>query len=88
MENNKDHFQQSQQGTGSDENTGQDRSRQANTKVDISEEDKQNIASEIKENPDRVSSLKDLGALSGRDDAAGSSGDRMEDQSTRETTAR
>jgi hypothetical protein len=88
MENKKDQFERSQQGTGSAENRGEERSRQMGGNKDLSNNDGQNLADEIGEDPSRVGSLKDMGALSGRDDAAGGSGDRMEGQSTGEGTDR
>ena len=85
---NKDAKQQSQQGTGSAENKGQDRNEQVSRSKDISRQDRQNIASEIGEDPKRVGSIRDTGALSGRDDSSAGSGDRMEGQNTGERTDR
>jgi hypothetical protein len=85
--NTKEELQQGQQGSGSAENTGRQRQEQtANTT--LSEHDKQTIADQIGENKESVVGLKDLGAVSGRDDASGGSGDRMEDQSTGGATIR
>lgn len=88
MEKDNDSLQQSQQGTGSSENKGQERSTQLNNKTDLSQEERQNIADEIGEAPEAIASLKDIGALSGRDDNAGAPGDRMEDESTGRETDR
>jgi hypothetical protein len=88
MEQNKETFQQAQQGSGSAENMGQDRSAQQNSNTVLSDEEKQNLAAQMGEGPNAVVGLKDLGALSGRDDASGGSGDRMEDQSTGAATDR
>jgi hypothetical protein len=85
---NKDSRQQSQPGTGSAENKGQERSEQVNQSKDISREDQQNIADEIGEHPSRLANLRDLGSLSGRDDSSGGSGDRMENESTGKRTDR
>ena len=55
---------------------------------DQSGQDKQTIAREIGEDPSRVASVRDTGALSGRDDSAGGSGDRMEEESSGDPTER
>ena len=86
MENNREQFQQ--QGTGSAENTSQQRTEQLNNTKDLSQQDKQDIADQINESPDAVTDLRELGQLSGRDDAAGGMGDDMENQSTGEPTDR
>jgi hypothetical protein len=86
MENKPESLQTRQQGSGSAENKGQDRSAQQAGNAILSEEEKQNLAAQLGEGPNAVVGLKDLGALSGRDDAAGGSGDRMEDQSTGQRT--
>ena len=85
MENTKG---QSQPGSGSAENRGENRVYQGHNKTDISEQEKKDIAAEIGEDSNKVADLKDTGALSGRDDAAGGSGDRMEEQSTGQATDR
>lgn len=85
---NKDSRPASQPGTGSAENKGGDRSEQVNKKKDLSRGDKQDIASQIGEPARRVGSIRDTGALSGRDDSSGGSGDRMEDQNTGQATDR
>jgi hypothetical protein len=87
MEQNKDELKQGQQGSGSAENRNGDRQEQM-TNTELSEQDKQTIADQIGENKESVVGLKDLGAASGRDDASGGSGDRMEDQSTGGATIR
>lgn len=88
MENNNTSSQQAQQGSGSAENIGQQRSAQQNTNAILSDEEKQNLAAQLGEGPNAVVGLKDLGALSGRDDTAGGSGDGMESQSTGDATDR
>lgn len=85
---NKDSKQKAQPGTGSAENKGQGRSEQVSRTKDASRGDKQNLASEIGEHPSRVASVRDTGGLSGRDDSAGGSGDRMEGENTGKTTDR
>ncbi|HYE54246.1 MAG TPA: hypothetical protein VD996_05360 [Chitinophagaceae bacterium] len=78
----------SQQGTGSAENTGQDRSTQQNNAARLSDQQKQDIAREIGEERDEVADVQDMGTLSGRDDASGGSGDDMEGQDTGRETER
>jgi len=80
----KEQFEQGKQGTGSAEQTGRDRNEQ----LQQGTESNQKIASQIGEEKGRVGSLNDLGAMSGRDDASGGSGDRMENESTGEATDR
>jgi len=88
MESNNQPNKTGQQGSGSAENQGQDRSSQKNDKAVLSDEERKNLAAQMGEGPNAVIGLKDLGALSGRDDAAGGSGDRMEDNSTGNATDR
>lgn len=76
----------SQQGSGSAENTGKPRSEQVNKNMDISNQDKQDIAHELNDTANHIAGLKDMGSLSGRDDASGGSGDRMEEENTSEGT--
>ena len=83
MENNRNN---NQEGTGSAENTDRDRNDQQNPKTDLSNEERRSIASEIGEDESRISSIKDMGGISGRDDASGGTGDGMENQSTGQTT--
>lgn len=85
---NKESKKQSQPGTGSSENKGQGRQEQVNRSKDLSQQDRQQMARAIGENPGRVGSQQDMGALSGRDDSAGGSGDRMEGENTGEGTDR
>ena len=85
---NKDSKQKSQPGTGSAENRGQDRNQQVNRSKDLSQSDKQDMASQIGEKPGRIASQRDMGALSGRDDSSGGSGDRMEGEDTGKGTDR
>lgn len=85
---NKDSMQKSQPGTGSSENRGQERNEQQNRSKDLSQGEKQDIASQIGESPDKIASQRDMGILSGRDDSSGGSGDRMEGTNTGEGTDR
>ena len=76
-----------QEGSGSAENQG--RSRQDQLSQSWNEpENQQELRDALGNDADRLGSLKDTGALSGRDDAAGGSGDRMEDQHTGQGTDR
>ena len=80
-------MQQGQQGSGSAENQG--RSRQDQLSQSWNEpENEQEIKDALGNDADRLGSLKDLGAVSGRDDLAGGSGDGMEDQHTGQGTDR
>lgn len=77
---------QNQGGSGSAENIGKDREAQQHQLRDLSSEQKNDIANEIGSGPVPVSSLRETGQLSGRDDAAGGSGDQMENTATGEST--
>jgi hypothetical protein len=77
-----------QQGSGSAENKNEGRESQQNPNTHLSKQDKQKVAGEMAKGPNPVADLSDLGALSGRDDASGGSGDRMEDESTGAPTDR
>ena len=85
---NKDSEARQQPGSGSAENKGQDRQEQVSRNRDLSGQDKRNVARDIGEAPSRVGSIRDTGALSGRDDSAGGSGDRMDQESTGDPTER
>lgn len=85
---NKESFQQAQQGSGSAEQTDRSRTEQQQQAAQLSEDERQDIAGALGRDAGRMASLKDLGALSGRDDAAGGSGDRMTDESTDAPTDR
>ena len=88
MEQKKEQFQAGQQGTGSAENRGDDRDSQMTPNTSLTQPEKEDIARQIGEEPGAIAGLKDLGALSGRDDASGGSGDRMDEQSTGQPTVR
>ena len=85
MTQNKEQFQQSQSGSGSAEQTGRERSEQQQP-LSPDQEQKQDIASQIGEDQNSISSIRETGGLSGRDDASGGSGDRMERESSNEMT--
>ena len=88
MANDRDERQQGQPGTGSAENTGRERDHQFNEMTELSLEERMNVADQIGVPVESVSDASETGAMSGRDDAAGGSGDRMEEQSTGQTTDR
>jgi len=86
--NNNQELHNGQQGSGSAENKNEGRQSQQNPMTHLSDQDKQKVAGEMAKGPNPIADLSDLGALSGRDDAAGGSGDRMEEQSTGDATDR
>jgi hypothetical protein len=86
MDNNSNRHQQG--GTGSAEQTGRDRTDQQSQKTHISPDEKQDIASAIGEDSSRISTIEELGGLSGRDDSSGGTGDHMEQQSSNDPTDR
>ncbi len=78
-------MQASQQGSGSAENRGQDRADQlspATGEAPRTEKIKESLGNDS----GRLSSIRELGGLSGRDDISGGSGNRMEEQSTGQQT--
>lgn len=87
-EKRKQELQQSQQGSGSSENTGKDRQDQKAGNLSIDEGERENIAGQAGINKEDIADLEDLGMNSGRDDYAGGSGDDMSGTSTDEATDR
>jgi hypothetical protein len=85
---NEREYNQPQEGTGSAENTGRDRKEQFNELSELSLEERMNVADQIGVPVEQVSDAAATGAMSGRDDAAGGSGDDMENESTGEETDR
>ncbi len=85
MDNNNANRQQ-QGGTGSAEQTGRDRDEQKMPTTDLSGNERSDVASQIGEKQNNISTVSDLGGMSGRDDAAGGTGERMENESTNERT--
>ena len=77
-----------QEGTGSAENTGRERTEQMNELTELSLEERMNVADQIGVPPEQVADVSDTGMLSGRDNVSGGSGDRMEEQSTGNETDR
>ena len=78
-------MQQGQEGSGSAENQGRSREDQMAQNTDA-QDNRQDIKDALGNDANRLSSLKEMGALSGRDDAAGGSSDRMEEQNTGQAT--
>ena len=79
---------QQQGGTGSAEQTGRDRDEQKLRGADANEIGKPGIAAQIGKKKKDITTIADLGGKSGLYDAAGGSGDRMENESTNNTTDR
>ena len=88
MANDKERSGQRQQGSGSAENLGRDRKEQFNELSELSLEERMAVADRIGIPTEDVSDAGETGAMSGRDDAAGGSGDRMEEERTGEETDR
>ena len=86
MENQRDRDQQRQPGTGSAENVDQPRQNQFNEMTELSLEERMNVADQIGVPARDVTDASATGAMSGRDDSAGGSGDRMEEQNTGQPT--
>jgi hypothetical protein len=82
MENNS----QGQGGSGSAENKGQSRQDQLSKAMSIGSDERQDIADQTGLKPEDIADLQDVGGMSGRGDAAGGSGDNMENTSTNEGT--
>jgi hypothetical protein len=78
----------SQEGTGSAENKQGKRNEQQNTDTELTPQQRQQTADEIGESTDKIGDIRETGNLSGRDDASGGSGDRMENENTGERTDR
>lgn len=87
MNNQDQQNRQNSGGTGSAENRGDSRQDQQQN-ADQNESTRQNVSEQLGDESVPVSSVRDLGGLSGRDDASGGSGDDMENTSTNEPTER
>lgn len=84
MNNEDQQNRQAGGGSGSAENMGKDRSaQQANQTEGAQNKTPQSIDESVP-----VGNLRDMGALSGRDDASGGSGDGMENTNSSEPTER
>jgi hypothetical protein len=82
----KEQLDQSKSGTGSAEQTGRDRTEQRQEQKDVDQQKRQDVASQIGESANDITSAKELGQMSGRDDASVGSGDGMENENTGERT--
>ena len=79
---------QGQGGSGSAENKGQSRQDQLSKTMSVSTQERQDIAEQTGLKPEDIADVQDLGGMSGRGDAAGGSGDGMENTSTNKGTDR
>lgn len=86
MDNKREQIEPLQGGSGSSEQTNNNRQEQKLPTTDLSGGEKMDIASEIGEDKNSVSTISDLGGMSGRDDSSGGSNDKMEGQNTNERT--
>ena len=82
MKPNEANTPKTQEGSGSAENMGRDRSEQMNTTAGTDPSGMQ----EATGSKQHLVNLHDMGSLSGRYDYAGGSGDRMEEESTGKPT--
>jgi hypothetical protein len=73
----KEDLQNSQQGTGSAENKGENRNQQKNQTADISNDQQNDTARQAGLGRDRMTSIEDLGGMSGRDDYSGGDNDDL-----------
>ena len=79
---------QGEGGSGSAENKGDERRAQKAPLTTLSEDQKNRIADETGVQPNDIADVQQTGALSGRDDASGASGDDMTSTSSDEETDR
>ena len=73
-------------GSGSSENVGENRNAQKNEKATVGSDERKDIAEQTGLKPEDIGDIQQTGNLSGRDDAAGGSGDRMEETSDNDAT--
>ena len=79
---------QGEGGGGGAENMGATREDQKSQHTQVRNQNKQDIAEQTGLDPNAIQSVQETGALSGRDDAAGGSGDEMTGTSSNEGTER
>ena len=79
---------QGEGGTGSAENIGDERESQKAPLTTLNEGQKKEIADQAGLKPEDIADVQQTGALSGRDDASGGSGDDMTSTSSNEGTDR
>ena len=84
----KQDIQSSQQGTGSSENRNDIRDAQKNQTAYPDNNQEQDLAHQAGLGRERMSSIEEMGGLSGRDDYAGGDNDGVSDQNTNERTNR
>jgi hypothetical protein len=77
-----------QQGSGSAENTGLERTSQQQPLTHLDQDARQDIAQQAGVSQEDIADLDDLGQTSGRDDYAGGDNDGMSDTSSGEATDR
>jgi len=82
----KEDFQDAQQGSGNAENKDDNRHKQKNQSVNVSNRQQNNIAHQAGLGRDRMADIEDLGGLSGRDDYAGGDSDNRDNQNTNSGT--
>lgn len=88
MANDRENNEQTQQRTGSAEEQGRERHEQFNELSELSLEERIAVANQLGVPSESVIDTAATGALSGRDDVAGGSGDRVEEENTGEETDR
>jgi hypothetical protein len=79
---------QNEGGSGSAENKGEERQSQKAPLTTLTEEQRNDIAHQTGLKPGDIADVQQTGALSGRDDASGGSGDEMTTTSSDEKTDR
>jgi hypothetical protein len=75
------------EGSGSAENKGLDRSQQVNRNTSLDKDQRKKIANEAGIGRKRIADIEELGQKNGRDDYAGGDNDGMENESTGGKTA-
>jgi hypothetical protein len=73
-------LQSSQQGSGSAENKGEGREQQKNQTANISNTERSDMAYQAGLGRDRITSVEELGGMSGRDNYAGSEPDDLSNE--------
>jgi hypothetical protein len=84
----KEDIQSSQQGTGSSENRSNPRDEQRNQTTHLTSDQRKDMSQQAGLGRDRMTSIEEMGGLSGRDDYAGGDNDDMSNQNTNERTDR
>ena len=76
----KEDLQNSQQGTGSAENSSESRDQQKKQTPRVSNDQQNKLARRAGLGRDRMTDIEDLGGLNGRDDYAGSTNDDLSNE--------